>query len=178
MFFFFLTSEKVSGVVPFLLRIWPFLLRIWPFLLSRGWPFSLGFGRSFSGVGPSSSIVGSSFSEFSFSRGLAIPSGGWAFLRLALSYRGLALPSVSLPFLVSGLALLLLTLVKVNTGIARDALTQNVARSQDHLSSSMWLTLCVCLQYTTSSALNVNSSDFSLTVTSGHPSGKLAGFVL
>ena len=92
---YFLTSEKVSGVVP---SFW-------------SCPFLLGFGSSFSGFGPSCSGFGPSFSGvWRFSR-LPLPCRvflflrGWAFLRLDLSYRGLAFPSAGLPFLVSVLAL-------------------------------------------------------------------------
>ena len=40
-----------------------------------------------------------------------------------------------------------------------------------HLSFSVWLTVTNTFNVPTSSALNVNSSEFSLTVTSRHPSG-------
>ena len=48
-----------------------------------------------------------SFSGFSFLRSWPFPSGGWAFLRLALSYHCLAFLSAGLPFPDSGLACLL-----------------------------------------------------------------------
>ena len=44
-------------------------------------------------------------------------------------------------------------------------------RRGPHLSLSMWLTFTKAFNVSTSSALNVNSSEFSLTITSGHPSG-------
>ena len=50
-------------------------------------------------------------------------------------------------------------------------------RRGPHLSFSVWLTFTTAFDVSTSSALNVNSSEFSLTITSGHPSGT-CGFVL
>ena len=100
-----------SRVWPFLLWVWPFLLRFWPFLLGV-WPFlvgvCLGVGPSFSDLffwwfGPSCSGV-QPFLEFT-------PKA--FFLNQNFTQENM---------------LLLLTSVKVNSGIACDAFTQKVAR--------------------------------------------------
>ena len=48
--------------------------------------------------------------------------------------------------------------------------SQHQPGEDPHLSCSMWSTFTKAFDVSTSSALNVNSSEFSLTITSGHPS--------
>ena len=142
-------------VWPFhLSRVWPFLLRVWPFLLPVGPSFFLRFGPSFSGFGPSFFLafgpsfsgvglpsrgwpfllgffffggVGPSFSEFdpSLSFVLTLEEGNCGIAREPLT------PKVLFYIICFSKKkmqmLLLLALVKVSSGIARDAFTKSRA---------------------------------------------------